>query len=156
MIKFSGELSSKCKKFAINKEKNNAFIGALVAIAPLIVFFTIISLTWEPIFALFVPVCILAIFMGGAKPKEKSYGLILPHTIEIDDDLLVAHGERFCETREYSQIKKIIDMGEWYDIYFYFPHKSSRFICEKQLIVEGSIEEFENQFFKYIEKRPCD
>ena len=37
-------------------------------------------------------------------------------------------------------------MGEWYKFYFYFPHKSNMFICEKKSLVEGTIEKFEKEF----------
>ena len=46
--------------------------------------------------------------------------------------------------------KKVVDMGDWYKIYFYFPHKSNIFLCQKDLIVQGTIEEFENIMYGKI------
>ena len=40
-------------------------------------------------------------------------------------------------------MKKIIDEGDWYQIIFYFPHKVGDCICQKDLITQGSIGEFE-------------
>ncbi len=50
-------------------------------------------------------------------------------------------------------MKKITDEGDWYQIIFYFPHKVGDCICQKDLITEGSIEEFENIFEGLIVKK---
>lgn len=38
----------------------------------------------------------------------------------------------------------------WYFIYFCFPHKSNIFLFQKDLIVQGTIEEFENIMYGKI------
>ena len=48
--------------------------------------------------------------------------------------------------KEVIDVKKVIDKGNFYIILFYFPHKDVNFICQKDLIVEGTIEEFEELF----------
>ncbi len=50
------------------------------------------------------------------------------------------------ESKDFVDVKKVVDMGDWYKFYFYFPHKSNIFICEKKSLVEGTPEEFEKLF----------
>ena len=68
--------------------------------------------------------------------------------------LKFAEGIQRSETKNLSNVKKVVDMGEWYKIYFYFPYKSNLFICQKDLLVKGTIEEFEELFSdKIIRKK---
>ncbi len=67
---------------------------------------------------------------------------------------MFAEGIQRSETKNLSNVKKVVDMGEWYKIYFYFPYKSNLFICQKDLLVKGTIEEFEELFSdKIIRKK---
>lgn len=43
-------------------------------------------------------------------------------------------------------------MGDWYVIDFYFPYKNLFFICQKNLLIQGSIDEFERLFEDNIVK----
>ena len=45
-----------------------------------------------------------------------------------------------------SKVKKVIDMGEWYYIIFKFGDISNSWICQKDLITQGTIEDFEKIF----------
>ena len=47
-------------------------------------------------------------------------------------------------------------MGDFYKIYFYFPHKSNLFVCQKDLIIKGTKEEFEELFSAKIMRKKND
>ena len=66
--------------------------------------------------------------------------------IDISNDYLLSNMGGKAQLRDISDVKVVVDWGEWYDIIFYFPYKSVGFICQKDLIVEGTIEEFEKLF----------
>ena len=55
--------------------------------------------------------------------------------------------------RATEDVKKVLDYGEFYEFRFYFPWCFG-VICQKDLLVEGTIEEFE-QFFdgKIVRKK---
>ena len=55
--------------------------------------------------------------------------------------------------RKPEDVKKVLDYGEFYEFRFYFPWCFG-VICQKDLLVEGTIEEFE-QFFdgKIVRKK---
>ena len=101
---------------------------------------------FDNIFFIALPLWIIFPFLAGGKPTPKSFQYILPKKITLDEDSLECEGESFGETRSVSDIKEIIDCGEWYQFVFYFPHKSNRFYCQKDLLVQGTIEEFEALF----------
>ena len=94
------------------------------------------------------------------KPGTKLYDFFnvayvgdLTFNIQISDGVLSAEIGKRCDVRNINDIKKIVDYGDWYKIYFYFPHKSNAFICQKDLIMQGTIEEFEEMFAGYIVKK---
>ena len=71
-----------------------------------------------------------------------------PHLIIIDMKEKEIFGEyrKGAGSRSIDDVKKVIDMGEFYDIIFYFPNQWANCICQKDLLVEGTIEEFEKLF----------
>ena len=45
-----------------------------------------------------------------------------------------------------SSICQIVDYGEWYYLVFDYGDKDLYFVCQKDLLTGGTIEEFENIF----------
>ncbi len=105
---------------------------------------------WIAIFAI-LPFVMLVLF-SLIRPSKKSYGMIFPNRIVIKNSVIISEGKKFCYECPISEIKKIIDMGEWYHIFFNFKYRNKRFICQKDLIIEGSIEKFEEIFVDKIKK----
>jgi len=50
-------------------------------------------------------------------------------------------------------VKKVYDYGEFYFISFYFGKISCYFICQKSLLTQGTIEDFEKLFDGKIVKK---
>lgn len=146
MIEFNGELSVKCKEYLLKEEAKVSLISALIVsilfCIPIIFAIFMIHL----IFILAVLVLIMFVLLSAVRPSPKYYSRIIPIRITIEDDTIVSEGKNFCYTRLFSQVKKVIDLGEWYQIYYYFPYKNLRFVCQKDLLVEGTLEEFEELF----------
>lgn len=91
---------------------------------------------------------IMLIFPNSVFITKKGIIEDLPTRVTIDDEALrrYGNGEENYAGREIIDVKKVIDRGNFYEIIFYFPHKDCFFICQKNLIVEGTIEEFEELF----------
>lgn len=85
--------------------------------------------------------------------SSKKWDTVCPKEISIDDDSIYIVGDAFNHHRATNDIKKIIDTGDCYRIIFTFPNKSVYCLCQKDLIVEGSIEEFEERFADYIVRK---
>ena len=73
--------------------------------------------------------------------------------ITIDNNQICAEIGKGMATRTFDDVKQIIDYGEFYDIIFYFPNKVLNCICQKDLIQEGTIEDFEELFKDYIVRK---
>ncbi len=86
-------------------------------------------------------------------PKGRVLDLIFPTSIVIKDDIIICKGKGFSVSNQISFVKKIIDNGEGYHIFFKFPHKSFRYFCQKNLLTEGALEDFEKIFKDKIIKK---
>ena len=148
MIVFEGKLSEQSKK-AINKNltllKFVSMIITSVIVAIPITFLVIKDdLIWVVGYA-FIPVLLI----GGSLPvPKKNEHLFCPTRILIDssrNELFVILNYNKI-TRHFDDVVSVKDFGEYYKIKFKFPHKSIYFLCQKDLIVQGTLEEFETLF----------
>lgn len=155
MIKFSGILSEDCKYYYLrNAQKGLLFVILSVSIV-FISIATIMGLFCDWIvFAAIFPGCLLLIIFASFPPETKVYNKLYKNLyyqdihceIEIIDEVIYASMLNRNESKDFVDVKKVVDMGDWYKFYFYFPHKSNIFICEKKSLVEGTLEEFEELF----------
>ena len=155
MIEFKGELSNECKKYLIKTSWQIGLFVVVVVCIPFVILSIVLSIKNDWIYLLiFIPVA-LAIFFSTLKPETKAYRKLygkngkiydgeLSWHIVIESDIISAEGIQRSETRFLKDVKKVVDMGDWYKIYFYFPNKSNIFICQKNLIIQGTINEFES------------
>ena len=58
----------------------------------------------------------------------------------------VVGGKETLVTTPLDKVKTILDYGDWYYIIFKFGDMSNSWICQKDLIVKGTNEEFEKIF----------
>lgn len=157
MIEFKGQLSDECKKYLIDSSWKIGLFVVIAVCIPFIILTIVLSIKSDWIYLLiFIPIA-LFIYFASLKPGTKAYrnlygkngklfdGKILWHVI-IEGDEIFVEGIQRSETKYLNDIKKVVDMGDWYKIYFYFPHKSNIVICQKDLIVQGTIQEFESLF----------
>lgn len=164
MIEFKGKLSNKCKEYVV---KSSWQLGLFVVIAvciPFIILLIVLSIIDDWVYLLMLLPIALLIFFFSLKPGTKAYrklagkngkiydGELTWHII-IKGDKISAEGTQRSEIKHLSNVKKVVDMGDWYKIYFYFPHKSDLFICQKDLIIQGTTEEFESLFSDKIIRR---
>ena len=83
----------------------------------------------------------------------KEVELAGPREVTIKDGMMYVVGKKCEAIRLVKNVKKVIDFGEWYHIFFLFGFKSPYFVCQKDLLVQGTIEEFERLFDDIIERR---
>lgn len=153
MIEFRGEISENCRRYVIRKERKMGVICATIVASVFSIPIITLAITWDWIFVIAIPVLILAVAFAVLPPKKKSYPLIFPDKIIIDKELIESKSEKFHVTKSIDQVKKVVDMGEWFHIFFYDRPWNSRFICQKDLLKQGTIEEFESLFDGKIEVR---
>ena len=74
---------------------------------------------------------------------------ISPHIIITEKDLSLeswSNGKEVWRIRKISKVKKVLDCGEVYYIIFKFGDITNSWICQKNNIINGTIEEFESLF----------
>jgi hypothetical protein len=74
-----------------------------------------------------------------------------PKKIVIEGDLVWGEWEKNYKEFSLDSVSQVIDYGNWYQIYFVLSRPLPPFVCQKSLITQGSIEEFETLFAEY----PC-
>ena len=92
-------------------------------------------------------------FLGLIPPSKKDYLSMLPRKIIIKDDHMVCMTNRDSVSRLISDVSKVIDHGEFYELCFPFGKFSEKFICQKNLLTKGNIKMFEDLFDEKILRR---
>lgn len=158
IIKFSGKISNILLDKIIKENKKLqriCFFFAVIFIWPISI---IASSTvnrgisfWLPFSAIMS--CVLIIACEIAVRKDYPAYLI-PVSIEIspDEDMISSENEKGFVVKDFSLVKKVIDYGEWYLISYGGKSIFKGIICQKNLIVEGTIEDFEKIFEEKIER----
>lgn len=145
MICFSGEISNISKRFLVKTETKSSIVIIIVCLivsVPLI----IASFVEDWIYAIGIIPLILMCIISFIPPKGKVLDTIFPRKICIINEIITLECLNYKTYRKISNVKKVLDYGDWYQIIFKFPHKSFRFLCQKNLITEGTIEDFETLF----------
>lgn len=149
-IVFEGELSEKNKNVIVKAQqrKNTVFgiiFGVLLCV-PITLLVIKVSLICIALYSMSV-----IMIIGQCFPPSAS--LVCPNTIVVDQEDVSSLGKIFSQHRKVYDIKSIDDCGDFYRIWFSFPHKSILFLCQKDLVVEGTIEDFEELFVDKIVRK---
>lgn len=155
MIEFSGELSKDSKNFLIKKNILANFLSTFFVSIIFTIFIIILAISVDKLILLFLTTIFLANILSLIPPNKKTLEYIIPSKIIISkkDEILSTEGIKFNQIRNFSNIKIIYDFGEFYYFTFYFPNKCAQFLCQKDLLVQGDLNEFETYFKDKIVKR---
>lgn len=156
MVEFNGQISERNQLNRIKKVRKKEIIVLLSGI----IFIWIVTVSFGLIFgdlqSVWVELIVCTIIMLAciiliAKTPEKVALRIKlsPHIIITETDLsleLWKNGEKTWRKRNLTQVKKVLDCGEVYYIIFKFGDITNAWICQKDNVVSGTIEEFERIF----------
>ena len=78
--------------------------------------------------------------------SKKNIQKITPKRIYIKDESITCEADSFVERRYIEDAKKLCDHGDFYEICFPIGRYSEKFICQKDLLSKGTLEEFEFLF----------
>ena len=146
MIVFEGQISGKCKEGVLRKGAKNSFIGGLITSILFVIPTVVLALKIDLIILLFFLVIIPFPFLAAIPPKEKYYPMIFPSKVTIDTQTgrMTTQSSQFYAESSIGEVVKVSDEGEWYLIYV--KSKEGRFICQKDLLTNGTLDEFEKKF----------
>ena len=153
MIEFSGELSGNAKQKFIWKQRKTGIISmAIVLPIVFIIFSTIMN---DPVFTYFLLIgfVIMYLLLNFRPFTKKELAELLPKRIYVNKTHIVYCSEKYKESQEICDVSKVIDHGAYYEVRFYFGKLSDKFICQKDLLTNGSLEKFEAIFQDKLERR---
>lgn len=148
MIEFNGYLSGKAlEKFQENARKlgQNLFIVSLLLLLPVIIYIAKIFREWMIIGIYCLLIIIFPVLLRLPNRKKADLG-ITPKRIYTDGEHIVCIADKYTESRLVDEVSKVLDYGEFYILVFPFGRVSEKFVCQKNLLTKGSIEEFEALF----------
>ena len=152
MVEFLGDLSGDYKRYTAKQQAKYNFLVSCIVSTIITVIIIIFSIKVHWIFVVFMVPIIFLIICSSIIPKGKILDYVLPTQIIIINNLITCKGKKFCTTKELNCVKKVIEKENFYQIIFRFPYKDLRFICQKDLLVNGSIDDFKDIFKDKIVK----
>lgn len=146
MIIFEGQISGECKKGVFRRSAKFAFFGGLMSSIIFSIPTIIVAITLHWLALLFFLILIPLPFLATITPNEKDLPTFLPSKVTIDTKAgeIIAESSRFCTDAYIDDVVKVLDYGEWYLIDV--GDRDGRFICQKDLLTSGTLEEFEEIF----------
>lgn len=147
MIEFSGEFSEKSKKFLLKKNATVGFVSSFAAalLIGIIAAFILKGLWLVLLYCVLLCVIILTTIAPYIE-KEKNLKHLIPKKIIImDNGDVILHYNNFSLSKGKNSFSKIICYEEIYYLKLSFP-KVDGFICQKNLLTLGTIEDFERIF----------
>lgn len=156
MIIFKGTLSDEANKHVVQElKKVSMWVGLIVilmGVVPLSMLFLIndnifIDIIISIFIITWITTCIVTVLVDIKDAKKN-----LPRVIEITEDYISCDFEGKSKvyakpiTREIEQVVDVQDFGDYYIVYFSNIIKTKSFVCQKDLLVEGTLEEFEELF----------
>ena len=161
MIKFQGNVNTEVERYAI--KRGRMLMSVMDFMAIILVSGTLLLLGFTS--GILIPfICGAAGGLGAGicmiifihLPRYNTdYTNNCPDKVLIEDDRVSVYSRaNNYACRKTEDIKTVLDFGNFYHIKFYFPWDPN-FICQKDLIVEGTLEEFEELFAdKLVRKTP--
>ena len=146
MIVFTGDISGKCKKDIILPLMRLFWVVGLLVTIPFLVIF-IIAVKESQAYLLAVLGLILGVFCFSMMPVyEAKRGSYLPNKVTINTKLstILVEGKKFRSEIWIRDVVVVWDRGEWYQIYS--PKSDGAFACQKSLISQGTLIDFEKLF----------
>lgn len=150
MFEFNGSLSNESKNFLYKKQKKLELlsIGSVCFVFSVPIVVLAFTIHWVFLSGFFV--IVIALFTPFLPTVEKGFWKHMPNRILIDtsENTILYQSEKSEFSDEISNISVIYDYGQFYHIKFNnIP--DSYYVLQKDLIVQGTIQEFE-EYFKDI------
>ena len=159
MSEFRCEISEVCKKYLFQKLAIFIMFSFLftcvLCLSIIIVILSKLNILEWWIIVLIILAALVSCVLATVSPyiyKAKTLKSFTPKSIKIDKEEICAEFENEYMNKSMDEVKKVYDLGEWYYVVLKFP-KLANLVCQKDLLINGSIEEFEKLFFNKIKRK---
>ncbi len=158
MIEFKGEQTGACKRFLFKKYAKVQMI-TMLALAAFWAIPAIFLSTLDAAAAnllsnlLFIAVAVQAILAFIPFGKfDRSLVLSKRIYIDLEEGAIVRETHKSEEFRMLSAVERVLDYGAWYVMLFDIGNGARCYACQKDLLTQGTLEEFEALFEGKIER----
>ena len=154
MIEFKGCITGNAEQYFWKRSRNilrNILITVISVLFPPVL---IVSIMTECLEILIVYALISVSMLASLLiPKGKSGKSWLPKRIFTDEEYIVCTSEKYEEFRLIQDASCVSDFGDFDYIVFPIGKVSDKFVCQKDLLIQGTLEEFEALFDGKIERK---
>ena len=155
MIEFKGCITGNAAKYFWKASRSilrNVILGVIFILFPVVLVITIMAGDFRILIAYaLLSASMLIMLVIPRSEKEKSSWF--PKRIFTDEEYIVCTSEKYEEYKLIEDASRVIDYGDFYYIVFPFGKISDKFICQKDLLTQGTLEEFEALFDGKIERK---
>ena len=147
MFEFKGKLSEECEDFLYKKQRRMELISLSSVASVFSIAIIVLAILLHPILLIGLILPALFLLAPILPITKKSFLQHMPNriTFDFDEDTVFYSSEKVKDSYKISQIETILDYGNFYHLIFE-PAPDSYYVLQKNLIVQGTIEEFENIF----------
>lgn len=155
MIEFNGYLTDNTEKYFYKKTVKFGQIIILASLALLLPGAIALAIygRLEIFLEIFGGVSVILILTTIILKSKNSGRAYTPKRIFTDGESITCISDKYTETKFIEDAKVVYDKGDFYDIVFPIGNYSEKFVCQKNLLVKGTLEEFEALFEGKIERR---
>ncbi len=155
MIIFSGKIENDIQSKVITKRGQFlGILGIIVAgvgfISCLIVWLIEKNLNSELIkILIFSSVCVLIYGIICIPTSRRRLKFVWDYYIKFENEIITVvsnHQNGVTQSYNISRVKKVVDYGRYYYLFLHRLDSSNGITCQKNLLIDGTIEEFEELF----------
>lgn len=160
MIEFKGYLTEFSQKFFCNQiVKLQRIFIICTSIPAFFLIYLFAYLYWggdivEPKSIIACLVLFAIVYMLPKIQTKKEKEKIIPRRVYIENDIITCQSNALVESRTIQDVKEVRDYGDFYYLEFPFGKYSYRFVCQKDLLTQGTLADFESLFAEKIKKMP--
>lgn len=148
MIEFNGELTGESRKFLLRKQVKFQLFVALFTALPFSILIVLAAAWGRMITLVFLAPIVLGVVASALPPSKKTQKIFMPKRVYLDvkDCTIVRECEEKAWIHSFDSVKKVFDYGEWYYFVFNYQNRDMYFVCQKDLLHNGTIDQFESLF----------
>lgn len=153
MIEFYGTLDEQCLKDVNRRTRRTIAIiftvfTVVLGVVPTVVTAFFHDESFSEFFGATVLLTILTVifWLPINVNRKLPQGIPTDVLVRIEGQYITRSGFGAVQKKSLDKVKKVIDAGEWYYVVFKFGDIGSSFVCQKNLLKVGTLEEFEALF----------
>ena len=147
MIEFSGQMSYETEKHLYKKGRKMFYAAFTVAWGVLLVPIVLLAISSDFLlviygYIVYLPIMLFAVWLYQPNKKKPAD----PVKITVDEEYINYETKQATVYRSVSDAKEVRDYGNFYDVIYPFGNVTTLFVCQKDLLTQGTLEEFEKLF----------